>query len=90
MEQLLFQIKLPEEFMPLDKINGNSIEKKIQVSRSSPIFCVKFPLARIRCFYHHRLAYCTALGPWGQGRAKPGDNVSLTPGPPAVIKSYRW
>ena len=58
--------------------------------RSSPIFCVKFPLARIRCFYHHRLAYCTALGPWGQGRAKPGDNVSLTPGPPAVIKSYRW
>jgi predicted HTH domain antitoxin len=42
MEQLLFQIKLPEEFMPfLDKINGNSIEKKIQVSLAINLYINK-------------------------------------------------
>jgi len=33
--------------------------------RSSPIFCVKIPLVRTKCFYHHRLAYYTASDPLG-------------------------
>lgn|GEM_PF-2141306 len=28
--------------------------------RSSPNFCVKIPLVKTWCFYHHRLAYYTA------------------------------